>query len=69
MWFIKDRVRTISSFSLYTISLLITLVTYFRSGLGKLSRLRLLESGKIYHYQYWKKVLVLVDFQNKANIV
>jgi len=69
MWFIKDRVRTISSFNLYTMPLLITLVTYFRSGLGKFSRLRLLRSGKIYHYQYWKKMWVLVDFQNKANIV
>ena len=42
-----------------------TLVTYFGSRLRKLSILRLLEDSKICHCQYWKNVLVLVNFQNK----
>jgi len=55
----------IFGFSLYIVPLLATLVTYLGSRLGKLSRLRLLGDSKICHYQYWKKVLVLVNFQNK----
>ena len=66
---IEDRVRTIFDFSLCTVSLLVVLVAYFESGLEKLNRLRLLENGKICCCQHWKRMLVLVDFQNKASIV
>jgi len=38
---------------------------YFGTELGKLSRWKLLEGSKIYYCQYWKRVLVLVNFQNK----
>ena len=55
----KDRVRMTFSFSLCAAPLL---VAYFRSGLEKLSRLGLLESGKVCCCQHWKRVLVLVDF-------
>ena len=50
---------------MYIISLLVILVIYFKSRLGKLSELELLKSSKVCCYQYWKKMLVLVDFQNK----
>ena len=46
-------------------SLLVILVTYIRSELGKLSGLELLENGIVCCYQHQKRVLVLVKFQNK----
>jgi len=52
---VKDRVETIFDFSLYTMSLLVILAAYFRSGLRELSGSRLLESGKVYYYQYLLK--------------
>ena len=55
----------IFSFSLYTIPLLVVLVAYFKSGLGELSVLRPLESSEVYYYQYQKRILVLVNFQDK----
>jgi len=42
----------IFGFSLYTVSLLVTLVAYFGSGLSELSGLGLPENGKVYHCQY-----------------
>ena len=33
------------------------------------SKLGSLEDSKVYHHQYWKKVLVLVDFQDIAIMV
>jgi len=41
------KVRIIFGFSLYTASLQVTLVTYFRRGLGKLRRLEPPENSKI----------------------
>jgi len=38
-------------------------------NLGELGVLEVLESTKVYHYQYQKKMSVLVNFQDKANIV
>jgi len=60
----------IFSFSLYAIYLYKSHRSHiFERKLGKLRSLGTLEDGEMYHHQYWKKVLVLVDFQNKANIV
>ena len=59
----EDRVRTTFDFSLCAVSLLVTLVAYFGSELGNLSKLEPLESGKVCHCQHQKKVLVLVNFQ------
>ena len=59
----EDKIRI--TFSLYTIPLLVTLIIYFKSRLGKLSGLKLLESNRVYHHQYQNRVLVLVNFQNK----
>ena len=50
-------------------SLLATLVAYFRSRLGKLSRLNPLESGEVCYYQHWKRISVLVNFQNKYKLL
>ena len=52
-------------FSLYTAPLLVVLVTYFGSELEKLSKLKPSKSSKMCHYQYWKRVIVLVNFQDK----
>ena len=46
----KDKVRTTFGFSLYTISLQVTLVIYFRRELRELGGLRQLENSKIYYY-------------------
>ena len=43
----EDEVGITFGFSLYAISLLVVLVTYFGSRLGDLSRLRLLEDSEI----------------------
>ena len=45
----KDRIRITFGFHLYTISLKITLVIYFRRELNKLRKLELLEDNKVYH--------------------
>ena len=66
---IKDKVEMIFGFSLYATSLQVILATYFRSRLGKLSKLGLSEGGKMCYCQYWKRLLVLVNFQNKTSIV
>jgi len=42
---------------------------FFGRVFGKLRRLRPSEDNKVYCHQYWKLVLVLVDFHNKAIIV
>ena len=47
----------------------LVLVVYFGSGLSELSGLELLEGSEICYCQYWKRVLVLVDFQDKLSIV
>jgi len=44
----------------------VVLVTYFGKVLGELEELRLLENSKMCYYQYWKLVLVLVNFQNQT---
>ncbi len=41
----------------------------FERGLGRLKGLETLEGSKIYHCQHQKRVLVLVDFQDKTNTV
>ena len=55
----------IFNFSLYTVPLLIILVTYFRMEFRELSKKKQQESSEVYRYQYWKWMLVLVDFQDK----
>jgi len=59
----------IFGFSLYVIFLLVTLIIYFESGLGELNRLGLLKSNKMCCCQHWKRVSILVDFQDKASTV
>jgi len=66
---VEDRVRIIFSFSLYAVSLLVALVIYFASGLGEVNGLGPLEGDEVCYHQHWKRVLVLVDFQNKASTV
>ena len=50
MWEHRSHVGTIFSFSLYTISLLVVLVTYFRTGLGDLAGGKPLEGVKMYYH-------------------
>jgi len=50
-------------------SLLVILVIYFGSELSRLSELGLLESGKVCCHQHWKRMSILVDFQDKASTV
>ena len=42
----------IFGFSLYTVSLLTALITYFRTELGDLAGKKPLEGGKAYYHQY-----------------
>ena len=39
-------------FSLYTMLLLVILITYFRTGFEDLADEKLLEDSKVYHCQY-----------------
>jgi len=55
----------IFGFSLYAVPLLVTLFVYFRIVLGNLVGRKLLESSKVYYHQHWRRVLVLVNFQDK----
>jgi len=57
----------IFGFSLYTTSLLVILIIYFGSGLSELNGLGLLESNKMCCCQHWKRMSILVDFQNKVS--
>jgi len=52
-------------FSLYTISLLVTQVIFFEMGLKNLVGRKPPEGDEICYCQYWKCVLVLVNFQDK----
>ena len=61
----EDRIGTIFGFCLCVVSLLVILISYFRSGLGRLSGLEPLEDGMIYCHQHQKRASVLVKFQNK----
>jgi len=56
-------------FSLYAISLQVALVVYFRRELGELRELGTLEGDEVCDCQHQKRMSVLADFQNKANIV
>ena len=67
MW--KIGVEIIFGFSLCAIFLQVVLVTYFGKILRELGGLRLLEDNKMYYYQYWKLVSILVNFQNQTIIV
>ena len=49
-------------FILCAVPLLAILVIYFGSRLEKLSGWKPLESAKVCYCQYWKRVLVLVNF-------
>ena len=46
----KDKVRITFSFGLYAVLLLVILVIYFKSELGKLSELELLKGSKVCSY-------------------
>jgi len=61
---IKDELEQSFGFSLCVVYLLAILVIYFRMRLRDLADGKLLESGKVYYHQYWKYILVLVNFQN-----
>ena len=54
----------IFGFSLYNISLLATLVAYFRTELGDLADGEPPKGSKMCCCQYWRWILVLVNFQN-----
>jgi len=54
----------IFGFNLCAVPLLAVLVTYFGNGLEELSGWKPLEDGKVYCYQHWKRVSVVVDFQD-----
>ena len=51
-------------FILYAVSLLATLVIYFGMELGDLTDRKSLEGNKMCYYQYWRWMLVLVNFQD-----
>ena len=50
-------------------SLQVALVVYFRRELGKLRELGTLEGNEVCCCQHQKRVSVLANFQDKANIV